>query len=113
ALHAPTVLELHHVGAGGRGNHHGAEDDQEDRHAHRTLQYTLPAQGGPSTMATDYAALEQQLVTHLGITRRPVAVAFRATPPAGVEKFSGVEPSGCSFWRLAGAGRTFYTAPTD
>jgi uncharacterized protein (DUF169 family) len=64
-------------------------------------------------MATDYVALEQQLVAHLGITRRPVAIAFRPTPPAGVAKFTGTEPSGCSFWRLAGAGRTFYTVPAD
>ena len=64
-------------------------------------------------MATDYIALEQQLVAHLGITRRPVAIAFRPTPPAGVAKFTGTEPSGCSFWRLAAAGRTFYTVPAD
>jgi uncharacterized protein (DUF169 family) len=64
-------------------------------------------------MATDYAALEQQIISHLGITRRPVAIAFRPTAPAGVRKFMGTEPSGCSFWRLAGAGQTFYTVPTD
>ncbi len=64
-------------------------------------------------MTTDYRQLEQQLTAHLGTTRRPIAVTFRATAPAGVEKFSGTEPSGCSFWRLAGAGRTFYTVPGD
>jgi uncharacterized protein (DUF169 family) len=30
-----------------------------------------------------------------------------------VERFEGSEPSGCSFWRLAAAGRTFYTVPED
>src|SRR5206468_8476983 len=30
-----------------------------------------------------------------------------------VAKFSGTEPSGCSFWRLAAAERTFYTVPGD
>ena len=64
-------------------------------------------------MAMDYAALEQQIVSHLGITRRPVAIAFRPTAPAGVTRFTGTEPSGCSFWRLAGAGQTYYTVPTD
>ncbi len=56
---------------------------------------------------------EKQLTETLGLTRRPVAVSFRENAPAGVEKFSGTEPSGCSFWRLAGAGRTFYTMPAD
>jgi len=64
-------------------------------------------------MMTDYAELEHQLVTHLGTKRRPVAVSFRPTSPDGVQSFSGSEPSGCSFWRLAGAGRTFSTAPVD
>ena len=64
-------------------------------------------------MTIDYLHLEQQLAAHVGAPRRPVAVAFRPTPPAGVEKFSGSQPSGCSFWRLAGAGRVFYTVPND
>ena len=64
-------------------------------------------------MTTDYRQLEQQLTAHLGPARRPIAVAFRATAPAGVQKFGGTEPSGCSFWRLAAAGRVFYTVPRD
>ena len=44
---------------------------------------------------------------------RPVAVTFLDAEPAGVSKFSGTEPAGCSFWRLAAAGRTFYTVPAD
>jgi uncharacterized protein (DUF169 family) len=62
---------------------------------------------------TDYAALEQSLFSSLGLTRRPVAIAFRATPPAGVPKLDGSQPSGCSFWRLAAEGKTFYTMPPD
>jgi uncharacterized protein (DUF169 family) len=42
-----------------------------------------------------------------------VAVAFRQDPPAGVEKYTGTQPSGCSFWRIAAEGRTFYTVPGD
>ena len=64
-------------------------------------------------MTTDYRALEQQFTQVLGTSRRPIAVAFRPTPPPGVEKYGGVQPSGCSFWRLAGDGRVFYTVPDD
>src|SRR5438477_176061 len=49
----------------------------------------------------------------LGLPRRPVAVTFRETPPVGVPKFTGTEPSGCSFWRIAAGGRTFYTVASD
>jgi uncharacterized protein (DUF169 family) len=62
---------------------------------------------------TDYRSVEQQLSTTLGLQRRPVAVAFRPTPPPGVPKFTGTEPSGCSFWRVAMSGRAFYTVPAD
>lgn len=62
---------------------------------------------------TDYRALERQLTEHTGAARRPIAVTFRAAVPGGIEKFSGTQPSGCSFWRLAAAGRVFYTTPED
>lgn len=61
----------------------------------------------------DYRSLEQQLSSDLGLTRRPVAIAYRDAPPAGVSKFVGTVPSGCSFWRLAADGRTFFTVPGD
>lgn len=61
----------------------------------------------------DYPALEQQLTKTLGLDRRPVAIAFLDTPPDGVARFTGKAPSGCSFWRLAAEGRTFYTVPSD
>jgi len=60
---------------------------------------------------TDYRNLEAQLNSALCLKRRPVAVAFRDRAPAGVRKFTGTEPSGCSFWRLAGEGKMFYTEP--
>ena len=62
---------------------------------------------------TDYRNVEQQLTSTLGLQRRPVAVAFRAAPPAGVAKFTGTQPSGCSFWRVAMSGQAFYTVPAD
>src|SRR5438874_9299214 len=61
----------------------------------------------------DYRGIEQRLSEVLGLKRRPVAVTFRDTAPAGMEKFKGTEPSGCSFWRVAAQGRIFYTVPSD
>jgi uncharacterized protein (DUF169 family) len=62
---------------------------------------------------TGYRRLERQLTSDLGLTRRPVAIAFRDAPPAGVTPFKGSMPSGCSFWRLAAEGATFCTVPAD
>ena len=62
---------------------------------------------------TDYVSIERQFSEVLGSMRRPVAVAFLKAPPAGVAKFEGSMPSGCSFWRLAAEGRTFYTVAGD
>lgn len=62
---------------------------------------------------TDWKELENQFVARLALARRPVAVSFLDAEPAGVPKFSGGEPAGCSYWRLAAGGRTFYTVPAD
>jgi uncharacterized protein (DUF169 family) len=62
---------------------------------------------------TEYRRIDQQLMEKLGLRRRPVAVAFRETPPAGVPRISGMQPSGCSFWRVAAAGQTFHTVASD
>ncbi|MGB6941330.1 MAG: DUF169 domain-containing protein [Bryobacteraceae bacterium] len=61
----------------------------------------------------DYKAIENQFQQILDLGRRPVAVTFRAEADGAAEKFSGSEPAGCSFWRLAAEGRTFSTAPED
>jgi uncharacterized protein (DUF169 family) len=61
----------------------------------------------------NYGDLEQQFSSQLGLTRRPVAIAFVDAPPAGVSKFTGSVPSGCTFWRLASEGRVFFTVPGD
>jgi uncharacterized protein (DUF169 family) len=61
----------------------------------------------------DYGRIEKLLASGVGLEHRPVAVTFLPSAPAGVEKFEGVEPSGCSFWKLASAGRTFYTVSAD
>ena len=61
----------------------------------------------------DYGALERTLTDALQLKRRPVAVAFRDTPPDGVARLKDAQPSGCTFWSLAAEGRVFYTAPED
>ena len=62
---------------------------------------------------TNWKEFEKQFSARLALDRRPVAVTFLDAEPSGVLKFSGTEPAGCSFWRLAAAGRTFYTIPAD
>jgi uncharacterized protein (DUF169 family) len=61
----------------------------------------------------NFRELEKNIVKATNLKKRPVAVKFTDAPPAGIEKFEGTEPSGCSFWRLAAAGKVFYTVPSD
>jgi uncharacterized protein (DUF169 family) len=61
----------------------------------------------------EFRTIERALTDALQLTRRPVAVAFRDEPPAGIPRLPGAQPSGCTFWSLASDGRTFYTAPED
>ena len=63
--------------------------------------------------ATNWRALEAQILKVVKSAVRPVAVAFLDAEPAGVKKFEGTQPSSCSFWRLAAEGRTFYTVPEN
>ena len=61
----------------------------------------------------NWKELEKLFAARLSLSRRPVAVRFLDTQPEGIEKFSGTELAGCTFWRLAAAGRAFYTVPAD
>jgi uncharacterized protein (DUF169 family) len=63
--------------------------------------------------STKWQKLEREIAAHVKLGRRPVAVAYLDAEPAGVKRFEGTEPSGCSFWRLAAAGSTFYTVPEN
>jgi uncharacterized protein (DUF169 family) len=60
----------------------------------------------------EFRSIESVLMEVTGLDRRPVAVAFVDEPPAGVPRFRGVAPSGCTFWRLAERG-AFYTVGED
>jgi len=56
---------------------------------------------------------EAKFASVMPASKRAVAVTFLHAPPSSATKFDGSEPSGCSFWRLASAGRTFYTLPEN
>src|SRR5690349_9888353 len=60
-----------------------------------------------------YSEIEATLQKGLNLSRRPVAISFLDYEPSSVEKFTGVVPSGCTFWKLAADGRTFYTVSSD
>ena len=64
-------------------------------------------------VAMDYPALEEKIQKMLQSRQRPVAITFTESVPEGVAKFEGSEPSSCSYWRLAAAGRRFYTVAGD
>jgi uncharacterized protein (DUF169 family) len=62
---------------------------------------------------TTWQSLETRFTDALHFARRPVSVTFLDAAPAGIGRLDGTQPSGCSFWRLAAAGRVFYTVPAD
>jgi uncharacterized protein (DUF169 family) len=61
----------------------------------------------------DYREHGSRLQALLGLTTRPVAVAFRKEAPAGIEHVGDAAPAGCAYWRLAAEGRAFYTTAED
>ena len=64
-------------------------------------------------MGTARKELEERISAAVTVRRRSVAVGFQDAAPSGLEKFEGSEPSGCSFWRLAAAGKSLYTVPEN
>lgn len=77
-----------------------------DRHTSGKLQLGVVAM-------IDYREIEKSLCERLDLASRPISMAFLADAPEGVSAFLGSEPSTCSFWRIAAAGKTFYTVPGD
>jgi uncharacterized protein (DUF169 family) len=65
----------------------------------------------------DWKDLEDRLMRDLKLDRPPVTISFCDTTPAGVRRFDGSVPSGCTFWKLAAtapAGQSaFYTVAAD
>jgi len=54
-----------------------------------------------------------QLAELLGLERQPVAITFRESAPDGVSKIETAAPSGCTYWKFAAEGQTFYTEASD
>src|SRR5262245_37407879 len=52
-------------------------------------------------------------VSRLALGHSPVAVAFLASPPAGIRRIDRPLPAGCSYWKHASEGRSFFTTPED
>ena len=65
------------------------------------------------TAVTNWREVDQHISKVVRTGVRPVAVAFLDEEPAGVSKYEGTQPSGCSFWRLAAEGKAFYTVPEN
>jgi uncharacterized protein (DUF169 family) len=55
----------------------------------------------------------KQLQDLLGLKMAPVALTFRASAPPGVPHVAAAGPSGCSYWKRAAQGETFYTEAAD
>jgi uncharacterized protein (DUF169 family) len=49
----------------------------------------------------------------LGLKTAVVAITFRASAPTDVPRVAAAGPSGCSYWKRAAEGQTFYTEAAD
>jgi uncharacterized protein (DUF169 family) len=54
-----------------------------------------------------------QSLADVRLSREPVAVAFLADPPPGMERVSRAAPAGCGYWKQASEGQAFYTTADD
>jgi uncharacterized protein (DUF169 family) len=57
--------------------------------------------------------MAEQLEKLLDLRSAPIAVTFRPDHPANVSRVSAPGPSGCSYWKRAAEGETFYTEAPD
>ncbi len=57
--------------------------------------------------------MSDQIQQLLNLETTPVAITFHDTPPDNVLQTEKVEASGCTYWRRAAEGRTFYTEASD
>jgi uncharacterized protein (DUF169 family) len=55
----------------------------------------------------------EQLTDLLKLRAAPVALTFQATPPPNAPRVAAAGPSGCSYWKYAAEGQTFYTEAPD
>lgn len=57
--------------------------------------------------------MSEQIQQLLNLETSPIAITFHDTQPKGVPHTEKVEPSGCTYWRRAAEGKTFYTKASD
>ena len=57
--------------------------------------------------------MSEQIQQLLNLETIPVAVTFHDVRPDDVPHTEKVEASGCTYWRRAAEGKTFYTDPSD
>ena len=57
--------------------------------------------------------MTEQLQELLGLDTPPIAIMFHDTLPEDVPRVEKVETSGCTYWKRASEGKTFYTEPSD
>ena len=57
--------------------------------------------------------MSEQLQELLSLETTPVAVTFHDAQPDDVSRVEKVEASGCTYWRRAAEGKTFYTEASD
>ena len=62
---------------------------------------------------SEYQRLEKLFMNNAELRQPPVAIAFLAAELPGIPTFEGVQPSGCSFWKMAAEGRVFSTGARD
>lgn len=57
--------------------------------------------------------MSEQIQQLLDLATTPVAVTFHDTQPDSVSRVEKTEASGCTYWRRAAEGKTFYTEASD
>ena len=57
--------------------------------------------------------MSEQLQQFLDLETAPIAVTFHETQPDGVSHVEKSEASGCTYWKRASEGNTFYTEASD
>ena len=57
--------------------------------------------------------MSEQIQELLDLETAPVAVTFHDAQPDGVSRVEKAEASGCTYWRRAAEGKTFYTEASD
>lgn len=57
--------------------------------------------------------MAEQLQQLLGLDTTPIAVTFHDTQPKDISRVEKVEASGCTYWKRASEGKSFYTEPSD